>query len=134
MVETTELNLSTSLAELDAYVSSDSESPNCTDARTRRAAAQQEAKRWENLVYAVGAATAAVLVAGLVFFFVDGFTGAAVAAAGLVVGGAGTLFLVNQRNRAQSREGAAWKDVLKYCKVRTQAEEKVAREAARLSS
>lgn len=131
MVEET-FDFEARLRDLDNFSTTEEESPNCRDARLRRREAQKEARRWETLVYAVGAATAAVLVVGLLFFFVDGFTGAAVAAAGLVVGGAGTLFLVNQRNRAQSREGVAWKDVLKYCKIRTQAEEKAARDAAQL--
>ena len=90
----------------------------CRLSQVSYADARSEQKRWQLLVFSLGCVIVATLVAAVVLFAIDENTRSAalVALLGTAVSGAGTLFVVKQRNDASIEKKKALRLVEKYCK------------------
>ena len=83
----------------------------------RRANAAATYGRFENLVYALAAATTVALVIAILLIVIGHPNQGIVTGLGGALSGAGTLFVVKQRNDARKDESKAWHDEQRLCRI-----------------
>lgn len=99
----------------------------CKDARKKRAEAAADFRRFNNLVYALTAATTIALIIAIGLIVIGRPNeGIATGVAGVLAGG-GTVFILKRKNDALKEEKAAWADVKRECRTQVKDQDEAAR-------